>query len=143
MSFSCFVQIHFLLFSLFLFSFFLSSSPLSSVPVTNCSSLLLPPLCPRPPSLPPVSWFLLALSRHLLSPTSSRSYCSLWWSGRSSGCRTRSAAVAQDQSFSPGHVRLISGLSGLVLARGTRAVRGVWVVDACCPEGGARVEGAL
>ncbi|XP_010777560.1 filamin-B-like [Notothenia coriiceps] len=81
----------------------------------------------------PLSWFLLALSRQqLLSPPSSRSFCSLWWSGRSSGRGARSSAVAQDPSLSPGHVRLISGLSGLVLGGGKRAARGVWVVDARC-----------
>ncbi|TMS19569.1 Filamin-B [Larimichthys crocea] len=74
----------------------------------------------------PVSWFLLILSRQFLSHTSSRSsYCSLWWSGRSRCRGTRSSAVAQDQSLSPGRVRLISGLSGLVLAAGSRAARGV------------------
>uniref|UniRef100_A0A8C4EIE9 Filamin B n=1 Tax=Dicentrarchus labrax TaxID=13489 RepID=A0A8C4EIE9_DICLA len=61
----------------------------------------------------PVSWFLLVLSRQFLSQTSSRSYCSLWWSGRSRCRGTRSSAVALDQSLSPGRVRLISGLSGL------------------------------
>uniref|UniRef100_A0A8C4EKZ8 Filamin B n=1 Tax=Dicentrarchus labrax TaxID=13489 RepID=A0A8C4EKZ8_DICLA len=70
----------------------------------------------------PVSWFLLVLSRQFLSQTSSRSYCSLWWSGRSRCRGTRSSAVALDQSLSPGRVRLISGLSGLVLAGGSRDV---------------------
>ncbi|XP_069025647.1 filamin-B isoform X3 [Embiotoca jacksoni] len=85
----------------------------------------------------PVSWFLLVLSRQLLlSHTSSRSYCSLWWSG---GLGRRSA-VPQDRSLSPGRVRLISGLSGLVLSGGARAARGVWVVDAQCSGGGAKVE---
>lgn len=114
-------------------AFFISFPPLSV-----CPPLSFPPL------LPLVSWFLLALSRQqLLSPPSSRSFCSLWWSGRSIGRGARSSAVAQDPSLSPGHVRLISGLSGLVLGGGKRAARGVWVVDARCSVGGARVEGAL
>lgn len=109
---------------------FLSSSS------SHFLSLCPPPL--SPPLPPPVTWFLLILSRQLLSHTSSRSYCSIWWSGRGS----RSSSVAQDQRTSPGHVRLISGLSGLVLTGGSRAARGVWVVDARCSVGGARVEGA-
>lgn len=111
---------------------FLSSSSSSS----HFLSLCPPPL--SPPLPPPVTWFLLILSRQLLSHTSFRSYCSIWWSGRGS----RSSSVAQDQRTSPGHVRLISGLSGLVLTGGSRAARGVWVVDARCSVGGARVEGA-
>lgn len=100
----------------------------------------------RPPlfsALPPVSWFLLVLSRQLLSHTSFRSYCSLWWSGRSSGPRAPSSAALHNQSLSPRRVRLISGLSGVVLAGGTRAARGVWVVDARRSVGTSRVEGAL
>ncbi|KAG7226662.1 hypothetical protein INR49_001832 [Caranx melampygus] len=88
----------------------------------------------------PVSWFLLVLSRQLISHTSSRSYCSLWWSGRSSSRGARLSAAASDQSLSPGRVRLISGLSGLVLTSGAKPVRDVWVVDARCSVGGAGVE---
>ncbi|KAI3369718.1 hypothetical protein L3Q82_024560 [Scortum barcoo] len=88
----------------------------------------------------PVSWFLLVLSRQLVSHTCCRSYCSLWLSGRSGGHRTHFSTVARDQSLSPGRVRLISGLSGLVLAGGARAARGVWVVDARCSVGSVGVE---
>ncbi|KAJ4940293.1 hypothetical protein JOQ06_026602 [Pogonophryne albipinna] len=54
--------------------------------------------------------------------------------------RQKAASVSSDPNLSPGHVRLISGLSGLVLGGGKRAARGVWVVDARCSVGGARVE---
>lgn len=128
--------------SLLLLSF--SSFP----PLLPCSLLL--PLNPFPSSVcslphlfPPVSWFLLVLSRQLLSHTTYRSYCSLWWSGRSSVPMTQSSAATRNQNLSPGCVRLVSGLSGLVLAGGARAVRGVWVVDAPYLGRSARVEGAL
>ncbi len=128
---------------LFILSFSLFSTlPSVSFFTSSSSSLFLLSMCP-PSSFPPVSWFLLVLSRQLVSHNPSRSYCSLWLSGRSSGHRTISSAVAQDQSLSPGRVRLISGLSGLVLAGRARAARGVWVVDARCSVGGAGVEGAL
>lgn len=138
-----FVLIHFLFFPLLHHDFPLSSSfspPLPSGLVSNPSS---PPPLPVNPPLSPASWFLLILSGQLLSHTSSRSYCSLWWSGRSKGYGTQCSAVAQDQSLSPGRVRLISGLSGLVLAGGSRVARGVWIVDARCSVGGAGVEGAF
>uniref|UniRef100_A0A3P8P935 Calponin-homology (CH) domain-containing protein n=1 Tax=Astatotilapia calliptera TaxID=8154 RepID=A0A3P8P935_ASTCA len=86
------------------------------------------------------TWFLLVLSRQLLSHTTYRSYCSLWWSGRSSVPMTQSSATTRNQNLSPGCVRLVSGLSGLVLAGGARAVRGVWVVDAPYLGRSARVE---
>lgn len=128
--------------SLLLLSF--SSFP----PLLPCSLLL--PLNPFPSSVcslphlfPPVSWFLLVLSQQLLSHTTYRSYCSLWWSGRSSVPMTQSSAATRNQNLSPGCVRLVSGLSGLVLAGGARAVRGVWVVDAPYLGRSARVEGAL
>lgn len=95
------------------------------------------------PPLPSVSWFLLVLSPQLLSHTTFRSYCSLWWSGRSGARRVSSSAVIQDQRLSPGHVRLISGLSGLMLTGAARASRGIWVVNTRSSVGNARVEGAL
>lgn len=86
---------------------------------------------------PPASWFLLVVSRQHLSRPLFRSSCSLWWSGRSG----RGAAL--DRSASPRWLRLISGLSGLVLAGGASAARGVWVVDSLGSAGRAGVEGAL
>lgn len=56
---------------------------------------------------------------------------------------TQSSAATRNQNLSPGCVRLVSGLSGLVLAGGARAVKGVWVVDAPYLGRSARVEGAL
>lgn len=108
--------------------------------VSSCSDpfcLLLPP----PPVLlvsPSVSWFLLVLSQQLFSHTS---FCSLWLPG-GSRCGPAGSRGAS-QSCSPGRVRLISGLSGLVLTGGARTARGVWVADA--PDSGGRVgaEGAL
>lgn len=138
-----------------IFPYFLSNFPhpvLFSPPqlLLISSSCIVPfsyPCTPLPPVssplhhlFPPVSWFLLVLSRQLLSRTTSRSYCSLWWSGRS---MTPPSAASQDQSPSPGRVRLISGLSGLVLAGRGRAARGVWVVDACCLGHSAGAEGGL
>ncbi|MEQ2167261.1 hypothetical protein GOODEAATRI_002284 [Goodea atripinnis] len=88
----------------------------------------------------PASWFLLVLSQQHLSRSSFCSHISLWWCGRSRGRVGCSSAAAQDQSFSPSRVRLISGLSGLVLPGATR---GVWVIDAFRPAGSAGMEGAL
>uniref|UniRef100_G3NI02 Filamin B n=1 Tax=Gasterosteus aculeatus TaxID=69293 RepID=G3NI02_GASAC len=87
-------------------------------------------VCDLSLKIPAGSWFLLVLSRQLLSRASFRSCCSLRWSGRPVGRRLCSAAVAGDRSLSPGRVRLVSGLSGVVLAGGSRAARGVWVVEA-------------
>ncbi|CAG5977724.1 unnamed protein product [Menidia menidia] len=72
----------------------------------------------------PVSWFLLVLSQQLFSPSSFRSRLSLRLSG---GSRPRSPS-----RWSPSRVRLISGVSGLVLAPG-----GLWVVGARGGEEGA------
>uniref|UniRef100_A0A669BE27 Filamin B n=1 Tax=Oreochromis niloticus TaxID=8128 RepID=A0A669BE27_ORENI len=46
----------------------------------------------------------------LLSHTTYRSYCSLWWSGRSSVPMTHSSAATRNQNLSPGCVRLVSAI---------------------------------
>ena len=101
-----------------------TSSSLDFLPVV--SSLVLPPVpfilffscfilpsCP-PPLLLAVTWFLLALSREVLSRGAHRAHCSLWLQGRGGP--------------------VFSGVSGLVLGR----ARGAWVGAAP-----SRLEGAL
>lgn len=123
-----FIFLLYLIFPLFNESpFFLLSClpPFSSFPF-HCLFFVSPPLSFHPPR-PPVTWFLLISSQQSLSNASFRSYCSLWWSGSSRGCWPLPSAVAQDQSLSPGRVRLISGWC----SQEDGGIRGVFcVVDA-------------
>lgn len=111
--------------------FFLLSCllPFSSF-LSHCLFFVSPPLSFDPPR-PPVTWLLLISSQQSLFNASFRSYFSLWWSGSSRGCWSLPSAVAQDQSLSPGRVRLITGLFGWCSQEDGGIRRVFCMVDAC------------